>query len=287
MITAPGDIVLTGGGMPTLGADEAAALARDGVLLDARAPERFRGEVEPYDRVPGHIPGARNAPATGNLDPDGRYLPAAELKARYEALGVRDDVEVGAYCGPGISAVQDIVALQLAGYDAVLYPGSWSAWSRTPTARSRRASSSALDEPPFPPSPTPPPPPSPSPSPPPPRGPMSSVASAAARTLSSLGQRRVLEVLRVGHRHLGHPDALDRRVEVVEARVLHARGDLRRDAVGRPALLDAEHAVGLRHGLGDRLHVERAQRAQVDDLRLDISCSAASCSATFSARTVA
>ena len=129
---APGDIVLTGGGMPTLGADEAAALATAGVLLDARAPERFRGEIEPYDRVPGHIPGARNAPATGNLGPDGRYLPAAELKARYEALGVRDGVEVGAYCGSGISAVQDIVALQLAGYDAVLYPGSWSAWSSDP-----------------------------------------------------------------------------------------------------------------------------------------------------------
>ena len=129
---APGDIVLTGGGMPTLGPDEAAALATAGVLLDARAPERFRGEVEPCDRVPGHIPGARNAPATGNLGPDGRYLPAAELKARYEALGVRDGVEVGAYCGSGISAVQDIVALQLAGYDAVLYPGSWSAWSSDP-----------------------------------------------------------------------------------------------------------------------------------------------------------
>ena len=82
--------------------------------------------------MPGHIPGARNAPATGNLGPDGRYLPVAELKARYEALGVRDGVEVGAYCGSGISAVQDIVALQLAGYDAVLYPGSWSAWSSDP-----------------------------------------------------------------------------------------------------------------------------------------------------------
>ena len=162
MIAAPGDIVLTGGGMPTLGPDEAAALARDGVLLDARAPERFRGEIEPYDRVPGHIPGARNAPATGNLGPDGRYLPPAELKARYEALGVRDGVEVGAYCGSGISAVQDIVALQLAGYDAVLYPGSWSAWASIPTAPSPPANSYL-------------------------RGPMSSVASAAARTLSSPG----------------------------------------------------------------------------------------------------
>jgi thiosulfate/3-mercaptopyruvate sulfurtransferase len=124
----PGDIVLRGAGMPTLDADGAAALASDGVLLDARAPERFRGDVEPWDPVAGHIPGARNAPASDNLGPDGRYLPPERLRERYEALGVRDDVAVGAYCGSGISATQDIVALQLAGYDAVLFPGSWSAW---------------------------------------------------------------------------------------------------------------------------------------------------------------
>jgi thiosulfate/3-mercaptopyruvate sulfurtransferase len=129
----PGDVVLHGGALPVLDAEGAAALARDGLLLDARAPERFRGEVEPFDPVAGHIPGARNAPATENLGPDGRYLTPEELQARYAALGVRDGVAVGAYCGSGISAAQDIVALRLAGYDAVLYPGSWSAWVADPS----------------------------------------------------------------------------------------------------------------------------------------------------------
>jgi thiosulfate/3-mercaptopyruvate sulfurtransferase len=132
VVPEPGDVVLPGGGMPVLDADGAAALAEEGLLLDARAPERFRGEVEPLDPVAGHIPGATSAPAAANLAPDGTYLPPEELRARYEALGVRDGVAVGAYCGSGISAVQDIVALRLAGYDAVLYPGSWSAWCADP-----------------------------------------------------------------------------------------------------------------------------------------------------------
>ena len=130
----PGDVVLTGGGMPLLDADGAAALAERGVLLDARAPQRFRGEEEPIDPVAGHIPGARNAPATDNLQSDGRYLPPDALRERYAALGVRGDVPVGAYCGSGVSAAQDIVALQLAGFeDVALYPGSWSAWCADPS----------------------------------------------------------------------------------------------------------------------------------------------------------
>lgn len=132
VVPRPGDVVLSGGGMPTVDADGAAALAEDGVLLDARAPERFRGEVEPLDPVAGHIPGAVNAPASENLAADGTYLEPAVLRARYEALGVRDGVPVGTYCGSGISATQDVVALRLAGYDAALYPGSWSAWVTDP-----------------------------------------------------------------------------------------------------------------------------------------------------------
>jgi thiosulfate/3-mercaptopyruvate sulfurtransferase len=133
VVPEPGDVVLPGGALPVLDADAAAALARDGLLLDARAPERFRGEVEPLDPVAGHIPGARNAPSAQNLRDDGRYLTAAELRSRYAALGVRDGMAVGAYCGSGISAAQDIVALELAGITGVaLYPGSWSAWVADP-----------------------------------------------------------------------------------------------------------------------------------------------------------
>jgi thiosulfate/3-mercaptopyruvate sulfurtransferase len=129
----PGDVVLTGGGMPVLDADAAAALAERGILLDARAPERFRGEQEPIDPVAGHIPGARNAPAADNLDEDGRYLAPEVLRERYAELGARDGAPVGVYCGSGVSAAQDVAALELAGVRGVaLYPGSWSAWCADP-----------------------------------------------------------------------------------------------------------------------------------------------------------
>ncbi|RFA23392.1 sulfurtransferase [Subtercola boreus] len=128
----PGSVTLEYGSLPTLDGDGAAALASTGVLLDARAPERFRGEVEPMDPRAGHIPGARNAPAAANVDASGRFLPADELRARFEALGVRDDRPVGVYCGSGVTAAADAVALTLAGFAPALYPGSWSAWSNTP-----------------------------------------------------------------------------------------------------------------------------------------------------------
>ena len=99
-------------------------------VLDARAAERFRGETEPIDAVAGHIPGARSAPFSGNLDPaTGRFLPADELRARYAELGVGDAREVVAYCGSGVTSCHDLVALRLAGFDrARLYVGSWSEW---------------------------------------------------------------------------------------------------------------------------------------------------------------
>ncbi|KXC06664.1 sulfurtransferase [Microbacterium hominis] len=109
--------------------DDAAALARDGVLLDARAPERYRGDVEPLDPAAGHIPGARNAPTTANLDPDGRFRPAEALRAAYADL---DGLPVGVYCGSGVTAAHAVLALRVAGHDAALYPGSWSQWSNTP-----------------------------------------------------------------------------------------------------------------------------------------------------------
>ncbi|MDY0911946.1 sulfurtransferase [Rathayibacter festucae] len=126
-----GDVELSYGALPVLDIEEAAALPSAGVLLDARAAERYRGDVEPIDPRAGHIPGALNAPATGNVDADGRFLDAAALRARFEELGVRPDAPVGVYCGSGVTAAADAVALTLAGFAPALYPGSWSQWSNT------------------------------------------------------------------------------------------------------------------------------------------------------------
>ncbi|MFB7113752.1 sulfurtransferase [Streptomyces sp. NPDC056190] len=130
---AEGDFVPKPGALPLLDADGAAALARSGVLFDARAGERYRGEVEPIDPVGGHIPGAVSAPTTENAGPDGRFLPAAELRARFAALGADDGREVGVYCGSGVSAAHEVLALAVAGIPAALYVGSWSEWSSDPS----------------------------------------------------------------------------------------------------------------------------------------------------------
>jgi thiosulfate/3-mercaptopyruvate sulfurtransferase len=128
----PGDFTARPGRRPVLDADAAAKVAGEGVLLDARAAVRYRGEQEPVDPVAGHIPGARSAPATGDLAPDGRLRPPAELRARFRALGVRDGVPLGAYCGSGVVASHLVLALELAGYPAALYAGSWSEWITDP-----------------------------------------------------------------------------------------------------------------------------------------------------------
>lgn len=101
------------------------------LLLDARAGERFRGEREPVEPVAGHIPGARSAPFAGNLTPDGRFKSPDELRRRYRQLGVTSGADTLVYCGSGVSACNDLVALELAGLPgARLYAGSWSDWSR-------------------------------------------------------------------------------------------------------------------------------------------------------------
>lgn len=128
---AAGDVVVRPGGMPVLDAAGARELAATGVLLDARAPERYRGAVEPVDPVAGHIPGAVNAPATGNVA-GGRFLSPAELRARFAELGIGAGTAVGAYCGSGVVAAQEVLALELAGVAAALYPGSWSEWVTDP-----------------------------------------------------------------------------------------------------------------------------------------------------------
>ncbi|MGV9568843.1 rhodanese-like domain-containing protein, partial [Streptomyces nigra] len=103
-----------------------------GVLLDARAGERYRGEVEPIDPVGGHIPGAVSAPTNENVGPDGHFLPAGELAARFKELGAVEGTDVGVYCGSGVSAAHEALALAVAGIPAALYVGSWSEWSSDP-----------------------------------------------------------------------------------------------------------------------------------------------------------
>ncbi|WP_431277778.1 sulfurtransferase [Leifsonia poae] len=131
-IPSPGSARLTYGSLPTLDADAAAELAAHGVLLDARAAERFRGEVEPVDPKAGHIPGAVSAPAGDNLDADGRMLPVSVLAERFAALGLTPDAPIGVYCGSGVTAAHEALALEVAGFAPALYPGSWSAWSNDP-----------------------------------------------------------------------------------------------------------------------------------------------------------
>jgi thiosulfate/3-mercaptopyruvate sulfurtransferase len=143
---APGDFVARPGGMPLLDAAGAARVARAGVLLDARAPERFRGEREPIDPVAGHIPGAVNSPSAALLDESGRFLDPALLRAGFERRGVHDGVEVGAYCGSGVTAAHEVLALAVAGFPAALYVGSWSEWIRDPARPVATATQSAAGE---------------------------------------------------------------------------------------------------------------------------------------------
>jgi thiosulfate/3-mercaptopyruvate sulfurtransferase len=128
-----GDFVAQPGAMPVLDAAAAAQLSRTGVLLDARAPERFRGEAEPIDPVAGHIPGAHNRSTALNVTDDGHFLAPAQLRSAFAGAGVQPDTEVGAYCGSGVSAAHEVLALELAGYRAALYPGSWSEWISDPS----------------------------------------------------------------------------------------------------------------------------------------------------------
>jgi thiosulfate/3-mercaptopyruvate sulfurtransferase len=131
VVVSPGDFSADPGHMAVLDAPGAARVAREGVLIDARAPERFRGEVEPVDAVAGHIPGAVNVPTGENLHGDpGRFKPLGDLVRAYGCVDGRG--EVGAYCGSGVTAAHDVFALELIGVHAALYPGSWSEWVADP-----------------------------------------------------------------------------------------------------------------------------------------------------------
>lgn len=129
VVPEPGDVELVPSALPTLDLASVGDFPRAGVLLDARAPERFRGEVEPVDPKAGHVPGATSAPTGDNLDADGRFLPADALRSRFAALGADGSRPVAVYCGSGVTAAHQVAALAVAGVEAALYPGSWSQWS--------------------------------------------------------------------------------------------------------------------------------------------------------------
>ena len=147
-VPAPSTISVRPGSVATLDADTAAARGRAGRLVDVRAAERFRGEAEPIDPVAGHIPGAINLPTTANVRPSGHFLPAAELRQRFAKIGAAPDAAttgeaagaaateeaapVGVYCGSGVTAAHTVLAMRVAGIEAVLYPGSWSEWITDP-----------------------------------------------------------------------------------------------------------------------------------------------------------
>lgn len=125
----PGGFTGRPGNMPVVDVDRVLTVA---VLVDARAPERYRGELEPIDPVAGHVPGAVNVPTEDNLDPTGRFRPAGDLRARYAEAGAVAGADVAAYCGSGVTACHDVLAMELAGVEAALFPPSWSGWLTDP-----------------------------------------------------------------------------------------------------------------------------------------------------------
>ena len=132
----PDDHLLTIGHMPLVSADELQSQIQGGglqhALVDARAPERFRGDEESMDAAAGHIPGAVCHPFTDNLDDNGRFLSPENLRAHFSAL-IGDDASPVFYCGSGVTACHNILAMEYAGLlGAVLYPGSWSEWITDP-----------------------------------------------------------------------------------------------------------------------------------------------------------
>lgn len=128
-----GSVTVRPGSVPVLGADEAAALAVTGVLVDARAPERYRGGSEPIDPVAGHVPGAANVPMGDLVMIDGRLRSPDDLRARFAAEGVDESTEVGCYCGSGVTAAHTALALHEIGVETAVYVGSWSHWVTDPS----------------------------------------------------------------------------------------------------------------------------------------------------------
>jgi thiosulfate/3-mercaptopyruvate sulfurtransferase len=125
---ARGDIELIEASNGVASIDEAAAWPAHGVLLDVRAPERYRGEVEPLDPVGGHVPGAINLPTVIHVEA-GRFREPADIRASFAAAGISAETPVAAYCGSGVTAAHTALAGAVAGIDITVFPGSWSEWS--------------------------------------------------------------------------------------------------------------------------------------------------------------
>jgi thiosulfate/3-mercaptopyruvate sulfurtransferase len=132
VISEPGDVELADITADSISIDQAAAFPASGVLLDVRAPERYRGETEPYDPVAGHIPGALSLPTGAHLAEDGTLLDLDTVRANFAAVGVSEGTPVAMYCGSGVTAAHSALVLSELGIDAKVFPGSWSQWSNTP-----------------------------------------------------------------------------------------------------------------------------------------------------------
>jgi len=129
---AAGDFTPGPPGAEVVQADGLLGAAAEGVLLDARDRERYLGAIEPVDPVAGHIPGAVSAPTKDNVTADGTFRGPGALRERFAALGVTGTRPVTVYCGSGITAAHEVLALEVAGFPAALYPGSWSEWITDP-----------------------------------------------------------------------------------------------------------------------------------------------------------
>ncbi len=130
-VAAPGAFVSSGGWPRIASIDEAAEAATAGALVDVRMPHHFRGSASAGDPVSGHIPGAVNVPIVAHLTHDGRLRPAAQIRASFEAAGVRLDEPIVLTCSSGIVSAHSALALRVAGVEAAVFPGGWSQWSRT------------------------------------------------------------------------------------------------------------------------------------------------------------
>lgn len=127
----PGDVRLrpASGGLATI--DDAAAAPRVGVLVDARAPQHYRGQAGGFDPVAGHIPGAVNIPTVGYIRPDGLLRSPDDIRLILAPFGIAEGVDVVIYCGSGIPSTHSALAFAVAGLESRVYVGSWSQWSRS------------------------------------------------------------------------------------------------------------------------------------------------------------